>query len=99
MIKNKKPIGGMLMAAVLLMGLLSQTSFKEAAGKVTVTKDMISKNTCRLFIDGKEAELKPGTYANAMLLVEEHYARDAQQTKLGKVSAAADQYYSLYIDA
>jgi len=100
MLANKKPIGGMLMAAVLLMGMLSPSGFREVAGQVTVNEDVLSqKNVCRLFVNGQEKELKPGIYHNAMLLVEGHYARAEQETRIGKVDAAEEQYLGLYVDA
>lgn len=100
MLDNKRPVGGMMLAAVLLMGLLSRTGFADASGRVTVNDEILhDKQHCRLFIDGQEAELLPGSYDNALLLVEEHFVHGEQQTKLGKVSAADKSYYSLYVDA
>lgn len=89
------------MAAVLLMGMLSRASFMEAASRVTVTKEMMRmKNaSCRLYVDGEEHQLAPGTYENALLLVKEDYRSDTMQTKIGKVHGAKQSHYGLYVDA
>ncbi len=101
MLNHMKPIGGVLMAAVLLMGMLSRASFMEAASRVTITKEMLDmKNTsCRLYVEGEEREALPGTYENALLLVREDYRSDTVKTKIGKVHGAKQCHYGLYVDA
>lgn len=93
--QNMKPIGGMLMAMVLLMGALSPQSFMEAAGTVTVTREMLHRkgSQCRLYVEGKPHELTPGTYQNALLLVQENDRQPAARS--GKPLC----HYGLYVDA
>lgn len=101
MMRHMKPIGGALMAAVLVMGMLSRASFMEAASRVTITKGMLRmKNaSCRLYVDGEEQELIPGVYENALLLVKEDYRTNTVKTKIGKIHGASHSHYGLFVDA
>lgn len=91
MFRNMKPIGGMLMAVVLMMRAFNPQSFTDAAGRVTVTHDMLHHKgaACRLYVAGRLHKLTPGTYDNALLLVRES----------GTDNSEAHCRYGLYVDA
>ncbi len=92
MFKNMKPIGGMLMAIALLMGGMPPRSLQDAAGTVTITPEMLHMkgNQCQLYVAGTPHKLVPGTYQNALLLVQEGEETGPE----GGIS-----HYGLYVDA
>lgn len=101
MFQNLKPVGGMLMAALLMMGMFSRASFMAAAATVTVTREMINNKRahCTLYVNGEVHPLEEGRYENAMLMVTEEYRTEPLHNRLGDVSSSEQTHTALYVDA